>query len=128
MDEKFAFRFDPAFRPMLLGVGVYPGNASVTLTGDDRFVARFGLWRVDTPLSNIDCVETSGPYRWYRAIGLRGSRVDHGVTFGTTAAGGVCVTFLEPIPHIIPGMKDHPGLTVTVEDPEKLAAAIESRR
>jgi hypothetical protein len=126
--ETFPFEFDPVFRPVLLGLGVRPGNCSVALTDDDRFVARFGRWVVDTALANIDCVEVTGPYRWYKAIGLRGSWVDHGITFGTTAAGGVCVVFVEPVPHLLPGMKDHPGLTVTVAEPARLAAAIEARR
>lgn len=128
MENTFRFRFDPLAVPVLAALGVFPGNTSVTLTADDRFVARFGRWQVDTPIRNIDCVQATGPYRRYKAIGLRGSRVDHGITFGTTAAGGVCVTFVEPIPNLLPGMKNHPGLTVTVADIEGLAAAIESRR
>lgn len=128
MADEFRFRFDPLALPVLTALGVFPGNSSVTLTDDDRFVAKFGRWRVDTPLDNIDCVKVTGPYRRYRAIGLRGSRVDHGITFGTTGAGGVCVTFIEPVAKLIPGMKPHPGLTVTVADTEGLAAAIESRR
>jgi hypothetical protein len=127
MKETFAFRFDLVARPILLPLGVHPGNCSVTLTEDDRFVARFGRWKVDTPLSNIDCVKVTGPYHWYKAIGLRGSAVDTGVTFGTSSAGGVCVTFVERIPKMIPVMKDHAGLTVTVDDPDALAEAIGSR-
>jgi len=126
--ETFAFRFDLAFRALLLGLGVHPGNASVSLTDDGRFIARFGHWVVDTPIANIDCAKATGPYHWYKAIGLRGSLVDQGVTFGTTAAGGVCVTFVEPIHRLIPGTKDHPGLTVTVADPDALIAAIEARK
>ena len=128
MEETFDFRFDPLALPVLAALGVFPRNSSVTLTDSGHFVARFGRWRVETPLSNIDCVEVTGPYRSYRAIGLRGSRVDHGITFGTTAAGGVCVTFIEPIPRLLPGMRAHPGLTVTVADTDGLAAAIEARR
>lgn len=126
--ERFPFRFDRVFVPTLLAIGVHPGNSSVVLSEDDRFVATFGRWKVDTPLSNIDCIEVSGPYRWYRAIGVRGSRVDNGITFGSTTAGGVCVTFHEPIPRLIAGMRDHPGLTVTVMDTTGLAAALEARR
>jgi len=128
MDETFSFRFDPLAVPVLTALGVFPGNSFVTLSDDDRFTAKFGRWKADTTLSNIDCVQVTGPYRPYKAIGLRGSRVDHGLTFGTTAAGGVCVTFVEPIRRLIPGMNAHPGLTVTVADTEGLAAAIESRR
>ena len=127
MEETFEFRFDALARPLLLGLGVNPGNCSVTLTDDDRFVARFGRWSVDTPLSNIDCVQVTGPYRFHKAIGLRGSWADSGVTFGTSAAGGVCVTFVEKISKLIPGMKSHRGLTVTVADVDGLASAIGRR-
>ena len=112
---------------MLLALGVHPGNALVTLTDDDRFVAGFGRYKIDTPLSNIDCIEVTGPYRWYRAIGIRGSTVDNGITFGSSTAGGVCVTFHEPIRRLLPGLRDHPGLTVTVVDITGLAAALELR-
>lgn len=126
--ERFPFCFDKAFVPMLLALGVNQGNSSVVLTDDDRLVATFGRWKIDTPLSNIDCIEVSGPYRWYRAIGVRGSRVDKGITFGSSTTGGVCVTFHEPVPGLLPGLRDHPGLTVTVVDTNGLAEALESRR
>jgi hypothetical protein len=126
--DAFQFRFDPLFRPLLLGLGVHPGNARVTLTDDDRFVAKFGRWVVDTPLRNIDCVQITGPYRAYKAIGIRGSAVDHGLTFGSSRRGGVCVTFHEPVPALLPGMKPHPGLTVTVVELERLAASVMDRK
>jgi hypothetical protein len=126
--ETFLFRFDPLYRPVLLGLGVHPGNASVTLTDDDRFVAKFGRWSADTRLSNIDCVQITGPYRGYKAIGVRGSAVDQGLTYGSSRKGGVCVTFHEPLPAQLPGMKHHPGLTVTVADLDGLAAAVEERK
>ncbi len=125
--ETFSFKFDFAARPLLLGLGVHPGNCSVTLTDDDRFVARFGRWVVDTSVTNIDCVKVTGPYRFYKAIGLRGSAVDSGLTFGTSAAGGVCVIFIEKVPPHLPRLKGHRGLTVTVDDPDALADAIRSR-
>ena len=126
--QTFRFLFDRLYLPVLLGLGVHPGNASVTLTDDDRFVAKFGRWVVDTPLANIDCVQITGPYRGYKAIGVRGSAVDQGLTFGSSRKGGVCVTFHEPVPNLLPGMKRHPGLTVTVVDLEGLTGAIEERR
>ena len=125
--QVFLFRFEPVFKPMLLAIGVHPGNARVTITDDDRFVARFGRWVVDTPLANIDCVQVTGPYRSYKAIGVRGSMVDQGITFGSSPKRGLCVTFFEPIPSLLPGIQAHPGLTVTVEDVDGLAAALESR-
>ena len=126
--ETFPFRFDAMTRPFLLGLGVHPGNCRVDLTDDDRFVAKFGRWVVDTPIDNIDCVKLTGPYKRHRAIGLRGSFVDSGATFGSSIVGGVCVVFKDPVKGVIPGTKRHRGLTVTVGDREGLAAAIEDRR
>ena len=83
--EQFEFEFDPQFRPFLALIGVTPGTAHVTLTAD-RLVARFGPWTCETPIDNVRDVCRTGPYRWYTAIGPRGSFVDRGLTFGTTTA------------------------------------------
>ena len=67
----------------------------------------------------------TGPYRWYRAIGPRLSLADHGLTFGSTPARGVCLLFREPVPGIgPPGLIRHPNLTLTAADPERLAATV----
>jgi hypothetical protein len=122
--EQFEFEFEPGFRPVLMAMGVVPRTALVTVS-DDRFVARFGPWVCETDRSNISGVEVSGPYRWYRAIGPRLSLVDRGLTFGSTTAGGVCVKFREPVKGLAPaGPLRHPGLTVTVKEPDRLAALL----
>ncbi len=124
---RFEFAFDPRFRWLLAGLGVRPATASVTVTAD-RLVARFGPWVCETPLTNVSAVEISGPYRWYTAVGPRGSFVDRGLTFGSTPAGGVCVLFHQPVRGLVPfGSGRHPGLTVTVADREGLAALLRSR-
>ena len=46
-------------------------------------------------------------------------------TFGSSTRQGVCLKFHEPIKAYIPGMRPHPGLTVTVTDPDGLVAALE---
>lgn len=70
-------------------------------------------------------VRVTGPYRWYRAIGPRLSLADHGLTFGTTTACGVCLLLREPVPGIDPlGVIRHPGLTLTVADPQRFAATV----
>jgi hypothetical protein len=122
----FEFAFDPRFRWLLAGLGVRPTTAGVTVTAD-RLVARFGPWVCATPLTNVSAVEISGPYRWYTAIGPRGSFVDRGLTFGSTTAGGVCVLFHQPVRGLVPlGSARHPGLTVTVADREGLADLLRS--
>ncbi|MEQ0559985.1 hypothetical protein ABJI51_12940 [Amycolatopsis sp. NEAU-NG30] len=86
---------------------------------------RFGPWLVETPLSNIAGAEATGPYRPWRALGVRLSLADHGLTFGTTWRRGVCLRFREPVRGLDPwGRLRHPGLTVTVSEPELVAAAI----
>ena len=121
---EFEFAFDPRFRRLLALVGVRPDSARVFLT-HDRLVARYGRWVCDTPVTNVSDVSITGPYRWYTAIGPRGSVVDRGLTFGTTAAGGVCVLFHEPITGLDPfGRMRHPGLTVTVADRTGFADAL----
>jgi|GEM_PF-204499 len=122
--EQFDFVFDSRFRPLLAVAGITPGTAHVTL-GPERLVARFGPWACTTPVSNVREVCITGPYRWYTAIGPRVSFVDHGLTFGTSASGGVCLLFSEPVPGIAPvSALRHPGLTLTVAEPERFAAAV----
>jgi hypothetical protein len=93
-----------------------------------RFHARYGPWQLTTPLSNVEDVSVSGDYRWLRVIGPRGSMKDHGATFGTNAWAGTCVSFREPVGALLGERRfRHPGLTVTVEDPDALADAIRRR-
>lgn len=123
--QRFAFAFDSRFRPALALAGVTPARAYVELAAD-RLTARFGPWRVETPLTNIREVHRTGPYRWWRSIGARLSLADRGLTFGSTPAGGVCLLFRDPVPGLDPlGRIRHPGLTVTVAEPDGFAAAVE---
>jgi hypothetical protein len=124
---QLGFTFDPPFRALLALAGVTPGHAHVTVTAT-RLLARFGPWSVDTPLDNVAGVCVTGPYRWFKAIGPRGSFADRGATFGSTTRGGVCVRFHEPVRALEPlGILRHPGLTMTVDDPEALAALLRRR-
>jgi hypothetical protein len=128
-DERFRFAFDERFRLALAAAGITPSTAFVTLTADDRLVARFGPWTCETPLANVTDAQRTGPYRWWRAIGPRLSFADGGATFGSTEAGGVCLSFAQPVRALDAlGMFRHRGLTVTVADPDALVAAVEARR
>ena len=70
-------------------------NASVRLD-DVRLVARFGFFSLRTELSNVDRWEISGPYRWWRAIGVRGTLGHGDISFGGSAHGGIALYFREP--------------------------------
>jgi len=125
--DTFEFAFAPRFASLLRVIGVTPDTTLVTVT-DDAFRVRFGGWTLETPLANCEGVCVTRDYRWYRAIGARGSLEDKGVTFGTSTEQGVCVRFVEPVPALVPGnLLKHPGCTVTVADVDGLVAALERR-
>ena len=123
---QFGFAIETKYAPFLLTFGVTRDAAWLRID-DGEIEVRFGLFKLSTPLANITGYQISGDYRAYRAIGIRGSLVDKGVTFGSNTKRGLCVTFAEPV-SVKPGIgPKHPGMTVTVEDIEGLAAALEER-
>ncbi|HEX2047705.1 MAG TPA: hypothetical protein VHF27_08075 [Acidimicrobiales bacterium] len=121
----FDFSFDPLHRAFGLPFGLTPGTTGVEVEGD-RLLARFGLWRLSTPLANVEGTEVTGPYSPVKTIGpAHLSIADRGVTFATNSRRGLCIRFREPVPAIEPtGRLRHPALTVTVADVEGLAAAL----
>jgi hypothetical protein len=127
VSDFFPYRFDKRFAPLWLGVGALPWRDGVTITDDGRFVATYGLLRVDTPVENIVDTHVGGPYRWWTAVGPRLSFADDGLTFGTNAHSGLCVGFREKIRRVI-GLRDHSALTVTVADPHALEARLRKGR
>lgn len=122
--RRFGFEFESRYRRILWLLSITPRRSWVEV-GDERFEASFGPWRLRTTVDNISCVEITGPYRAVRAIGPHISMADRGLSFGSTTRGGVCVRFTEPVPgRATLGLVRHPGLTVTVADPDGLVAAI----
>lgn len=118
--QRFRFDFALPFSLPLRFLGIRPGSASVDV-GDDHLAVSFGPWHLVTPLDNVEDVQVTGPYNPLKAYGVRVSLSDLGVTFGTASAGGVCISFREPVAAAFPGgLVRHPSLTVTVDDPERL--------
>jgi len=126
-DTVFPLRAARPWSALLGAFGIRPGAAQVELTHDGRLVARFGRLRVETPLDNVCGYRITGPYRWWRAIGPRGSGADRGFTFGTSTHGGVCLCFREWVAsgYVRGGRME--ALTATVDDLEGLARALEAR-
>lgn len=123
--DEFEFDFDPKYRGMLRLMGVKPSNSRVTLTGDDELWVEFGRWGMKTSLSNVAGTEITENYFFAKAIGIRGSLVDRGITFGTNTRKGACLKFHEPVAVI--GVRLHPGATLTLADVEGFLEAVSSR-
>lgn len=86
---------------------------------------RLGPWLVTTPLDNLAGAAVTGPYRPWRALGPHLSLADRGLTLGTTTERGVCLSFRGPVRGLDPwGLVRHPGLTVTVDEPELVADVV----
>jgi hypothetical protein len=117
--RRFPIRIGPRSRPLLYLFGVRDGNAFVELNGD--LDARFGFFRVSTPVSNIASWRIEGPWPWITAIGVRTSLRHRDVTFGGNHRGGVRVDFRERVRF---GFLTIPALYVTVGDLEGFAAAL----
>jgi hypothetical protein len=124
MAEFFPFAVDKRLAPFWLPFGFRPGRDGVTVTDDGTFLARFGFFRLETPLANIDEAHVTRDYRWWTAAGARMSWADKGLTFGTNRSAGVCVHFRDPVPSPL-RRQGHPALTVTVADVDGLAARLQ---
>lgn len=124
--ERFAFAFDPRFRRPLSVLGVRPSTCAVSVGPQDLDV-RFGPWRLTTGLDNVVDLQVTGPFRWFKAIGPRGSAADRGLTFGSDPRAGLCICFGDPVPGLFGRLVPHPALTVTVVDVEGLAASLRER-
>lgn len=122
--QRFPFAYDGSSGRLAKALGFGRGRAFVDVD-DTTLVARFGPWVVETARNNVASVEVTGPYQAWRVVGPHVSLADRGLTFGTSTRRGACIRFHEPVRGAEPsGRLRHPGLTVTVERPEALAALL----
>lgn len=121
---RHRFDFAPWAARLLRLAGIRPRTCWVRVD-EHHLDVRFGPWRVRTPLANVAGATPDGPYRAWRAVGVRLSLPDGGLTFGSSTRGGVRVRFHRPVRGLDPwGLARHPTLTVTVTDPHRLASAL----
>jgi hypothetical protein len=127
--ERFGFVFTPAYRLSARAFGITSATAWVGV-GDSTLDARFGPWRVSTPIANISDVAVTGPYAIWKTAGpARLAITDRGLTFATNRERGVLISFRTPVRGLDPlGVIRHPELTVTVADVDRLAALLRARR
>lgn len=121
--EHFGYAIDKRYLPVILPFLLRPARDGVTLADDGSFLATFGLVKIATARSNISGAHITRNYRWWTACGVRMSRVDDGLTFGTNHDAGVCVHFAERVPSPL-RRSGHSALTVTVADLEGLTTAL----
>jgi hypothetical protein len=123
--QHFAYAIDKRYLPVLLPFGLRASKDGVTLTEDGKFMARFGIFKLATPLENITGAHITRGYRWWTAFGVRLSGADDGLSFGTNHDAGVCVHFAEKVPSLL-RRGGHSALTVTVADLDGMVAALGS--
>jgi hypothetical protein len=128
MPTRFPFRFDPTYRRLARLFAVTPERAWVDLR-EEELDARYGPWRLRSPMSNIARVEVTGPYAFLKTAGpARLGITDRSLTFASNGDRGVCITFHSPVPGIDAfGRIRHPELTVTVLDVDGLVEALDPR-
>jgi hypothetical protein len=126
--SRYSFAFADAYRVPARVFGTVPRNCWVELR-DDEVVARFGLWGLRTPYSNIAAVEITGPYAFWKTAGpARLGVTDRGLTFATNGERGVLISFRKSVRSSGPTfLLRHPELTVTVADVEGLARELRAR-
>jgi len=120
-ESFFPYERDHRWKLLLLPLGV--GADDGVTVGDDTVRATFGHFSVETPRSNVVGTKVTGPHRWWKAVGLRLSFSDDGLTFGTAHQRGLCIEFDDKVKRVI-GLHDHSTLWVSVADCDGLAAAL----
>jgi hypothetical protein len=125
--ERFAFAFAPSYRGPARAFGITDATSWVDV-GEDSLEARFGPWRLSTPLANVAGAAVTGPYAFWKTAGAaRLAITDRGLTFATNGDSGVLISFRTPARGLDPlGLLQHPELTVTVAEVDRLAELLRS--
>jgi hypothetical protein len=119
---RFRFHFEPRVGPFAYALGITPWTTGLEVA-DGELRVRFGAFTLKTPLDNVTGAEVTGPYAFFKVAGPPHlSFADRGLTFATSTEQGVCIRFRTPV-----GLLRHPGLTVTVEDAERLVDLLTNR-
>lgn len=112
-EHHFPYDLDLRFKPIWWPLGVRPRHG-VTVD-DDTVTATYGPFSLSTPRDNVRGAHLTEDYLWFKAIGVRLSLADSGLTFGTTDRRGACLHFKQPVGGVVP-TRSHSALTATVAD------------
>lgn len=119
----FPIRLSPRLRPILFLFGVRGGNAWVRLE-PDRLLARFGFSHAEIPLADVERWDVVGPYRWWRAVGIRQTLGKPDISYAGASHGGVRLRLKRK--HRIAWV-NATDFYVSVDDLEAFARALEAR-
>lgn len=127
--ERFAFEFAPSYLAAGRVFGINPRSCWVEVS-EQRLDARFGPWRVSTPITNVVSAAVTGPYAFLKTAGpARLAITDRGLTFATNGSEGVLIKFARPVRGLDPmGLLRHPELTMTVRETDRLVGLLTARR
>ena len=123
--QPFDFAFAPAYALAARPFGIRPGTTTVEV-GPRWLYVRYGPWRLATPRDNIASAEVTGGFSFVKTAGPPHlSFSDRGISMTTNGDAALCLTFREPVPAIDPTATiTHPGATLAVAEPERLAEAL----
>jgi hypothetical protein len=107
------FRVGRWSRVALLPLGVRAGHRQVTLA-DDRLEVRFGWFGATIQVADVERWDITGPYRWYRAIGVRHTVFSQDISFCGDASGAIRlwlrtprrVSFVRTVTEMYLGLED----------------------
>ncbi len=111
--EHLPFRIGRWSRFVLLPFGVRGGHRQVT-RADDRVEVSFGWFDVTIGVADIERWDVTGPYRWYRAIGVRHTVFGNDISFCGDASGAIRlwlraprrVAFVRVVTEVYLGLED----------------------
>lgn len=126
--HRHPFAFTTPYRLPALLCGVTPATAWVD-EDDTGLSVRFGPWHLATSWANVAGVERTGGFAWLKTAGPPHlSFADRGITFATNGDAAVCLSLHRPVPGLDPTRRlRHPGVTLTVADPDGFADAVRRR-
>lgn len=123
--KTFEFAFAPSYALAGRFFAITPASTTVEV-GPQWLYVRYGPWRLLTPRANVAGTDVTEDFAWVKTAGPPHlSFSDRGISFTTNGERALCVSFHEPVAAIDPsGTILHPGATLSVADPDALAASL----
>ncbi len=117
MTTTFPYRIGRWSRYALVPFGVRAGHREVEVD-DTRIVSRFGWVSTEIALTDVERWDITGPYHWFRAIGIRHSIFQQDISFCGDAAGAVRlhlktprqISFVRSVREVYLGVEELAGL------------------